>query len=447
MITMRECNGHKFAFTPNNADSASTYCTPLPPSNSSFDQATAKDDSLYQPKTMNQDRQMLEAVVPRQVKFLSGNQLDSKWKAVQHRRVQPLTPALSNSRVFLTGDGINPKWRAVKQDQQPAPDTVDHTKDEEELASLLQLPADSPFKGTFENPSASQFYSGYSATLPLGPPYKVMYKSIEMDVPPSVDLGLVKPPPNPDVVRKRADITRSSSTIHSEILQAAERAASRTIIEHTSSSALQPTPSPPYRRGSLYVSDSEGSASELEPRSPSAPSHENYPNSSTVSRCALTHHFPPYLDPPELWCLCRQPDDYKKMIQCANLDCPVSWFHYNCLTKAEKLSSRFEPWFCRVCQDVKATWEETTLPPPTPSKSRPGSRWASPRHSKTPPRSMPDRLTDFKMPFEREEILMALEVRGGDVVVDPYGMAGMSMGLLDDVDEMRSEDEDMLDRS
>ncbi|GLV40072.1 hypothetical protein CBL_02957 [Carabus blaptoides fortunei] len=33
----------------------------------------------------------------------------------------------------------------------------------------------------------------------------------------------------------------------------------------------------------------------------------------------------------ELWCMCKKPDDGSPMMQCENDDCPIKWFHLQCL--------------------------------------------------------------------------------------------------------------------
>jgi hypothetical protein len=50
--------------------------------------------------------------------------------------------------------------------------------------------------------------------------------------------------------------------------------------------------------------------------------------------------FPKHLVPKHTYCYCQRPDNGTKMVQCTNEDCPVRWFHYNCLPKSQKLSTQ-----------------------------------------------------------------------------------------------------------
>lgn len=49
---------------------------------------------------------------------------------------------------------------------------------------------------------------------------------------------------------------------------------------------------------------------------------------------------------PELWCICRLPDDGSEMIFCENSNCLVQWFHVKCM----KMSTIPEnSWYCPNC--------------------------------------------------------------------------------------------------
>ncbi|KAK3916596.1 Transcription initiation factor TFIID subunit 3 [Frankliniella fusca] len=48
------------------------------------------------------------------------------------------------------------------------------------------------------------------------------------------------------------------------------------------------------------------------------------------------------------WCLCRGPDDGRRMIECSKC---MDWFHYNCVGLLEKVTKEMEKvtWYCPKC--------------------------------------------------------------------------------------------------
>ncbi|KAI9797332.1 MAG: hypothetical protein M1833_005511 [Piccolia ochrophora] len=56
------------------------------------------------------------------------------------------------------------------------------------------------------------------------------------------------------------------------------------------------------------------------------------------------------VEPIELWCYCRGPDDGSTMIACSNEDeCVREWFHFRC-TGLTQLPEDDEAWYCNDCQ-------------------------------------------------------------------------------------------------
>lgn len=55
--------------------------------------------------------------------------------------------------------------------------------------------------------------------------------------------------------------------------------------------------------------------------------------------------------PVDVWCICRKPDDGRKMIACENPQCKIEWFHMNCvgLTRSPK-----DDWFCANCRQFRS---------------------------------------------------------------------------------------------
>lgn len=47
-----------------------------------------------------------------------------------------------------------------------------------------------------------------------------------------------------------------------------------------------------------------------------------------------------------LWCDCNQPVNGQEMIQCANANCDIVWFHLNCTT-LPNVTTLY--WFCKTC--------------------------------------------------------------------------------------------------
>jgi len=53
------------------------------------------------------------------------------------------------------------------------------------------------------------------------------------------------------------------------------------------------------------------------------------------------------IDPNEpVYCLCKRVS-FGQMIGCDNPDCPVEWFHFECVGLTESVKGK---WFCPICQ-------------------------------------------------------------------------------------------------
>lgn len=49
----------------------------------------------------------------------------------------------------------------------------------------------------------------------------------------------------------------------------------------------------------------------------------------------------------ELWCECRQPDDGRELIRCANPDCLIQYFHLQCTKLSDVPNNTY--WFYKAC--------------------------------------------------------------------------------------------------
>lgn len=97
----------------------------------------------------------------------------------------------------------------------------------------------------------------------------------------------------------------------------------------------------------------------------------------------------------ELICACHKPaETYKvKIVECWNPECTIGWYHYSCLDKCSKLSSRYGKWMCDVCKTAR-----------TFARGNRGT-------------------THFKPAFSAEEIVNGMRGPGGVVYsMNPYGL-------------------------
>jgi hypothetical protein len=93
-------------------------------------------------------------------------------------------------------------------------------------------------------------------------------------------------------------------------------------------------------------------------------------------------------------CSCRKPSrPGDKIVTCSNTECPILTYHYRCLDKSQKLSTKGAKWVCAMC---KAT-----------------AMYAA-KAAKQP-------KTDFKFPFNKQEIEDAFAFAGNKAMVNPYG--------------------------
>jgi hypothetical protein len=93
-------------------------------------------------------------------------------------------------------------------------------------------------------------------------------------------------------------------------------------------------------------------------------------------------------------CYCRKtsrPDD--RIVTCFNIHCPISRYHYCCLDKSQKLSTKGAKWKCAMCK-AAAMYAETAAKQPK---------------------------TDFKFPFDNKEVEDAFAFTGEKAGQNPYG--------------------------
>lgn len=255
---------------------------------------------------------------------------------------------------------------------------------EKELEFLSDPTANMEFKGTFDGPPAGKMKCQYRVTVPTGSPVRVQYKGLTFPLPPTQDLGIVERHDGEENARGEA---KEGAISHQQIITHAELAVIGKILP------LSPSPSrkesPPKRNEGqgqgqeMYPScrvipDSEDdeSADEIIDLISKAPLRiETTIASKTASAkqaSQLKHsiirvpppppplpmvaytfrdsRFPKRLVPPRVYCFCRRPANAgDQLVQCANLDCPVLWYHYNCLNKSQKISSRYNKWTCDAC--------------------------------------------------------------------------------------------------
>jgi hypothetical protein len=93
-------------------------------------------------------------------------------------------------------------------------------------------------------------------------------------------------------------------------------------------------------------------------------------------------------------CSCRKPSHPgDKIVACTNTACSILRYHYRCLDKSQKLSTKGAKWVCMMC---KAT-----------------AMYAA-KAAKQP-------KTDFKFPFNKKEIEAAFTFAADTATVNPYG--------------------------
>ena len=86
------------------------------------------------------------------------------------------------------------------------------------------------------------------------------------------------------------------------------------------------------------------------------------PAQSSESTSAAVVAEPMPVNPSELWCFCRQPDDGRPMVACDNSKCELSWWHVDCVEKyiaANRIGSLppddSRKWHCPVCVALQIT--------------------------------------------------------------------------------------------
>jgi hypothetical protein len=95
-------------------------------------------------------------------------------------------------------------------------------------------------------------------------------------------------------------------------------------------------------------------------------------------------------------CYCRKPsrpDD--RIVTCFNINCPISRYHYRCLDKSQKLSTKGVKWKCAMCKAAAMYAEKAAKQP----------------------------KTDFKFPFNRKEVEDAFAFTGEKAGHNPYGFS------------------------
>ena len=69
------------------------------------------------------------------------------------------------------------------------------------------------------------------------------------------------------------------------------------------------------------------------------------------------------------WCICRQPEDHRKMIECSNTNCKTQWFHVSCI-KMKRVPKG--EWFCTSCRAKNKRKRKRQIS----SDSETDSKWA-----------------------------------------------------------------------
>jgi hypothetical protein len=141
----------------------------------------------------------------------------------------------------------------------------------------------------------------------------------------------------------------------------------------------------------------------------------NAAQTRSPSTLGLGRGVPRHMVPPASYCICRKPDDGSKMVNCTEKDCKIGWYHYNCLSKSQKLSTRGSQWICEFCQIEKAsnTQQEPLVVESTPQ-------------------------------FSKQDLVDLFQIPGPSMgVVDPYGLASIPpIGMVRPEGEQMDEDED-----
>ncbi|ORY01661.1 hypothetical protein BCR34DRAFT_605836 [Clohesyomyces aquaticus] len=87
---------------------------------------------------------------------------------------------------------------------------------------------------------------------------------------------------------------------------------------------------------------------------PKVPPHVPHPRQSTTK---LPGRLPPFLI-----CSCRKPDDGTDLVRCADLSCPIGWFHKHCLTPQAKANiTKSWEWKCLGCKAKAGEVEKDCL--------------------------------------------------------------------------------------
>ncbi|KAF2728599.1 hypothetical protein EJ04DRAFT_91576 [Polyplosphaeria fusca] len=328
----------------------------------------------------------------------------------------------------------------------------------------LHYPSDptagEPFLGEFDQVSIQELLGHAHINYPIGPPVPVRHKKLGVDVlmPPTMNLGLVFE----KCSHKTREATKQGGITRKNILENAEKAGVQQQQEPDVMLSSEPGNNEgssqaelnvvsrkelPIRKKAINASldtpagTIEGSnpvsvVSNVTPIAASTAGQAAHTmtdkdgadstrsTSSTLSSAISAIYAPA---PPAVFCYCRKPVNDSKMVDCKSLVCPIGRFHYDCLDKSNKLSTRGKSWMCDVCKLTN----KVSVNPSTDVSS--------------------------KMAFSKEEIVEALSAPGPTLGVrnpyglgthDPYGLGlpkptpPVQMEVEEDEDRYNNDDQD-----
>tara|TARA_R110002003_G_scaffold107_6_gene8989 strand:- start:24253 stop:25509 length:1257 start_codon:yes stop_codon:yes gene_type:complete len=127
----------------------------------------------------------------------------------------------------------------------------------------------------------------------------------------------------------------------------------------------------------------------------------------TISEYTYRAHQARVPDAKECICSCRKPARTfeVQLAQCANAECMIVWYHYDCLDKSGKLKARHGTMVCQYCRNEQHFKDLEAQ-----------NGWSVEQLVQQ----------EMSMPFSGKDILATLPGLGGGVgVVDPYGLGTM----------------------
>jgi hypothetical protein len=307
--------------------------------------------------------------------FSSGNPLYSRlYTTVMADAVDTVDNGLSLTVFSNSWTALNnqPEMTSSADD---SPSTYTAAEQLEFMYDPMDPTVYQKFQGTFESPPGLKL-NKHNVTKPTGPPVNVQYKGLTFPVPPFEDLGSTIPPNyDEEACTERAEV-KEGGISRDMILTSAERAAFAGTAGASASSSSRSTRPPTKKRHQSLSPIDKDAESQLEtadaitsrvykvprlmevfvnttpknqPRTPINHLLSGEQSSSPFITPSTTSSSPFQVlsgprglatpIPPAVYCYCRKPADGTKMVQCANPDCYISWYHYKCLNKSQKLSS------------------------------------------------------------------------------------------------------------